>query len=470
MKTANLFLLTLILMLVFSLPGSVGAKALQISTDEHTPAPPPLAQRQLEVEAATAAFWCGYNLNTDALLDTVTEETWSSWISRISGAEPVSVNGIPVTLTTRNSYALFDGNSLAFDYLRETLLSWYPPAFIEEDPYLPYFYQDLVWKNLVLTIPGTTLPEEVIILSAHYDSLPSSGPAPGADDNGSGSATLLEAARILQGQSFQRTIRLIWFTGEEQGLRGSAAYVNDHDLSNVVGVINMDMYAYDSDNDRCFELHVGTLPQSDQVGSCLVDAITAYNLNLSFDYLTTTATSRSDHASFWNQSVGAVEILENFFYNTLPGGCVGSDANPNYHRSTDTLDKINQSTALAITKAALAAAFTMANPDDPANDTFPPVLVSNTITPDGATLAVTLTLNEPGISRLHYGFLPGNYTGFVENSIFGLHQQADIPRNNSSATYYFLAELVDRSGNLSFSDEFWFADTWQEFYIPLVQK
>ncbi|MBE0697328.1 MAG: M20/M25/M40 family metallo-hydrolase, partial [Anaerolineaceae bacterium] len=143
------------------------------------------------------------------------------------------VGGNPVTLTTRNSYALFTGANYAFQYLRETLETWYPAGQIEEDPYMVGASQ---WKNLILTIPGTQNPAEVVILSAHYDSrsgnlLSATDPAPGADDNGSGSAALLEAARILHGQTFPRTIRLIWFTGEEQGLYGSSAYVNDHDLS-----------------------------------------------------------------------------------------------------------------------------------------------------------------------------------------------------------------------------------------------
>jgi hypothetical protein len=307
---------------------------------------------------AASYFWCGYNPDHAAMLAGVTEESWSSWISRISGEEEVVVSGQPVTITTRNSYSLFNGTSPAFTYLRETVEDLgYLPTQIEEDPYL---LNSLELKNLILTIPGTSNPNEAVILSAHYDSTSSSAVAPGADDNGSGSAALLEAARILQGQSFARTIKLIWFTGEEQGLRGSAAYAADHDLSGVVGVINLDMFAYDNDNDRCFEIHAGTLPQSQEVGTCITQAISAYDLGLSYDFLTSGATNRSDHASFWAKNVGAVEILENYFSNTQVGGCSGIDVNPNYHKSTDTLDKINKSTSLAITKAALFAALAMA--------------------------------------------------------------------------------------------------------------
>ncbi len=146
---------------------------------------------------ASSSFWCGYNPEHAAMLAGVTEETWSSWISRISGEEEVVISGQPVTITTRYSYSLFNGTSPAFTYLRETVEDLgYLPAQIEEDPYI---FNSQEWKNLILTIPGTSNPNEIVILSAHYNSISSSAVAPGADDNGSGSAALLEAARILQG-------------------------------------------------------------------------------------------------------------------------------------------------------------------------------------------------------------------------------------------------------------------------------
>jgi hypothetical protein len=62
------------------------------------------------------------------------------------------------------------------------------------------------------------------------------------------------------------------------------------------------------------------------------------------------------------RNIGAVEILENYYSPTGAGGCSGTDSNPFYHSSGDTIDKVNLSTGLAITKAALAAAFSMAGP------------------------------------------------------------------------------------------------------------
>ena len=125
-----------------------------------------------------------------------------------------------------------------------------------------YNFTPYTTQNIIATFPGTVHPEEVVILSAHFDST-STNPfwlAPGAEDNASGTVALLEAARILRYYRFDRTLKLIWFNAEEQGLYGSAAYVADHPTANIIGVVNLDMFGYDSNSDGCFELHVGTLP------------------------------------------------------------------------------------------------------------------------------------------------------------------------------------------------------------------
>lgn len=83
--------------------------------------------------------------------------------------------------------------------------------------------------NVVAELPGTEKPDEVVIMGGHLDSWDGPG-SEGAADNGNGSATTLEAARILAacGVKPKRTIRFILFTGEEQGLFGSRAYVEQH--------------------------------------------------------------------------------------------------------------------------------------------------------------------------------------------------------------------------------------------------
>ena len=81
--------------------------------------------------------------------------------------------------------------------------------------------------NVIAEIPGTDRPDEVVMLGAHFDSWHA---GTGATDNGAGSAAMMEAMRILKttGLRMRRTVRLALWTGEEQGLLGSRAYVKQH--------------------------------------------------------------------------------------------------------------------------------------------------------------------------------------------------------------------------------------------------
>ncbi len=72
--------------------------------------------------------------------------------------------------------------------------------------------------NVIATLPGTKYPDEFVIMGCHYDSYSYSGLAPGADDNASGVAGVLEIARLLSQYEFDRTIVFCTFSGEEYGL------------------------------------------------------------------------------------------------------------------------------------------------------------------------------------------------------------------------------------------------------------
>lgn len=90
-----------------------------------------------------------------------------------------------------------------------------------------YYDQDLMSHNVIAEIPGTDLKDEVVMLGAHFDSWHA---GTGATDNAAGSAVCLEAMRILRtlGLKPRRTIRIGLWSGEEQGLLGSRAYVAEH--------------------------------------------------------------------------------------------------------------------------------------------------------------------------------------------------------------------------------------------------
>jgi len=156
-------------------------------------------------------------------------------------------------------------------------------------------------NNVVGEIPGTgPSADEVIILCAHLDSWHL---AQGAMDNGTGSVAILEAARALStvGWKPQRTVRFIWFMGEEHGLHGSTAYVEDHadELDNMVAAINVDMPG----SPRTFV----TFGHDEVVDFLLAlrDELAGYELNEEIRNATWTA---SDHAAFMKQGICALSL------------------------------------------------------------------------------------------------------------------------------------------------------------------
>jgi hypothetical protein len=216
------------------------------------------------------------------------------------------------------------------------------------DPFTFYQYPT---RNVVATLPGVTRPEEIVILCAHYDSISNAaGQAPGADDNASGTAAVLEAARLFAARSFERTVRFITFSAEEYGLYGSQHYAAAAYLTGeqIVAVLNMDMIAY-----------VDHVPEDlDLVGNpasqWLVQDVTAtapLYVDLQYHSYNLSTWSYSDHAPFWNYGYSAFCAIED-----------ASPANPYYHHPTDTIDKLDFDFLTRSAQAMLAVAASLAGP------------------------------------------------------------------------------------------------------------
>lgn len=118
-----------------------------------------------------------------------------------------------------------------------------------------------VYQNVVGEWPGVEMPERILILCAHYDTT-SDGERPGGDDDASGVAGLLEAARVLTQCHFRSTLRFIAFNSEENWEKGSQAYVDALPWNaEIAGVINLDMIlrpGWDSDPQQPIDLELET--------------------------------------------------------------------------------------------------------------------------------------------------------------------------------------------------------------------
>lgn len=93
--------------------------------------------------------------------------------------------------------------------------------------YDTYKWKGKSWKNVELTLSGKNASRNYFVLGAHYDSISEtpSSKAPGADDNASGVAALLELVRVMKGYEVSNTIRVVFFSNEEKGYLGSKNYV-----------------------------------------------------------------------------------------------------------------------------------------------------------------------------------------------------------------------------------------------------
>jgi hypothetical protein len=173
--------------------------------------------------------------------------------------------------------------------------------------------------NVVATQPGTAYASRHYIIGAHYDSAGN----PGADDDASGVAAVLEIARIMSAYRPEYTIKYIAFDAEEYGLIGSKAYVNSHPNDDILGMISLDMIAYDTGGDDCVIYGRST---SVSIKYALANAIDLYGNGLSVSVLG--ALDASDHAPFEGEGIQACLLIE-------------ADDNPNYHTSTDSVDTAN---------------------------------------------------------------------------------------------------------------------------------
>lgn len=163
-------------------------------------------------------------------------------------------------------------------------------------------HQSTPMSSIRLTFKGTSKAGETVVAGAHIDSINASyfgsKVAPGADDNASGSANILEAARILsQGQAPNRTIEFYWYAGEEAGLLGSAEIAKDAKAAgkNIVGVLQLDMTLFPGDG----EFNLGSM--TDFTSQEMRDLLVQINR----DYIGATIVEDkcgygcSDHASWY---------------------------------------------------------------------------------------------------------------------------------------------------------------------------
>lgn len=367
-----------------------------------------------------------YSPLVDSIINLSTAETMSLLNREISGDTSTIIGGLPYTITSR--YYNNPSNDKAAQFIYEKFLSF------GLDTRYMNFRPATNGINVIGKKTGTKYPDRQYIICAHFDDVPSYGLAPGADDNGSGTCAVIEAARLLSPLSFDYTLVFIAFDQEEIGLYGSRAYADtafyiNHDT--ILGVINLDMIAWDSNDDYKMDVHVNNNSMS-----FADDVISAYNI-----YQPVLVPSKlfsmsggSDHQSFWNRGYKAILSIEST-----------SDFNDYYHTSNDKFIHVNVPFFTSMTKAAIAALMSFAW-DFRINFNHEPLTSGNNtadreavVTIDSPQPIVRTGANAP---RLYYKINEGplNFINAFYNNLDTFKFTIPGQSMGTNVSYYFAAE------------------------------
>ena len=173
------------------------------------------------------------------------------------------------------------------------------PVTLQIDDENKFYDDDLNSFNIIGEIPGTERADEIVMIGAHFDSW---HPGTGATDNGAGSGVMLEAMRILKasGLKMRRTVRIGLWTGEEEGLLGSRAYVKEH----FGDPATMQLKPEDAKLDAYYNVDNGTgkirgvyLQGNEAVAPIFDEWMKPFN-NVGMTTLTIRNTGGTDHLSF----------------------------------------------------------------------------------------------------------------------------------------------------------------------------
>lgn len=379
-----------------------------------------------------------YNSHADNITTAVNEDTLQKYIKQLSGVLTINPTGANTQLSHRLSGTA--NFRTAAEHIAMQFRTYGLQTTIENNA-SPW---DRV--NVVGTLPGTS--STYVIICGHFDSANQN--CPGADDNGSGTAAVLEAARILSQYKFYYTIKFIAWGGEEQGLIGSKDYAAKHPNDSIRAVVNLDMIMWDGDADMILQLHAKTNapPQySDDLAKYIVKIDSIYNNPLVAVRIPQGITA-SDHAAFWNINKSAVLFIEEY----------GSDFNPYYHKATDTFANASglqhQIFFFNCVRLGLASVAHLAGVQQP----VPVELVSFTAQETGEGVALHWTTaseqnNHGFIIQKQSGGAPFRDIGFVAGAgtTSTSHGYTFIDRTITASHTSYRLKQIDLDGSFAFS-------------------
>lgn len=272
------------------------------------------------------------NSHVQKMISDITEDNIRSHMNALTGETAVLIGGSEYKFKTRHTKS-GDPIDKATQYIHDRLNA------LNLSPDFQKWTTDdnvLSNRNVVGEITGQTKSKEIVILIAHLDSISNDddGRAPGADDNASGCVALLAAAEMMKNYTFQRTVRFVFTTGEEQAIHGGEYYAEwaAKQKHNIYAVINLDMVSFskqaDSDGRRKHQVKTRNKTHNKngyakdaRIADTYLDVVNTYayqSLPAGADKLSTILNAfieddgepTSDHSPFWDKKYGAIWLIE----------------------------------------------------------------------------------------------------------------------------------------------------------------
>ncbi len=359
-----------------------------------------------------------YDTQIENVINTVSLDSLIFQMRNLSGEDEVMVNGETTTIEHRVSNW---GNNLAAQYIKETLES------IGLEPTWDLYSMNGV--NVYAVQEGSVYPDEYYMICAHYDAVDYYC----ADDNASGTAAVIEAARILSTMEFEYSIIYALWDEEEIGLIGSADYAamaaSNGDV--IHSVINLDMISWDSDEDMVAEIHSSYTANSNDLSDYIVEIDNIYDLATVPSVQNPGATS-TDHSSFWNNDYAAVAVSEEYY---------GGDFNPYYHTEQDRIAILNMGYFHEMSKLCIGTLCSLSKPI--LNTSVAGNELSNSelikIYPNPATTLAHISCQTQGYTQITLLNNMGQYvTTLHHGEVMGGNLQLELPLNSLAKGMYFV--------------------------------
>lgn len=288
-----------------------------------------------------------YNENIASLIQQVNEEIYLDYLEGLVAFGP----------RVTNEEACYDSGEYILNEFQEMGIEARAQHWENDE-------RNLHGDNIEATIPGVDETSDLIyVICAHYDSVSGS---PGADDDGSGVAAVITAAKVMSSYEFNHTVRFVAFSGEEQGLYGSYYYVQEAvgNNDNIGAALNADMIGFaETDEDKRYVrvYHDDYIWLTDYT----TDVSEEYQDFLNLEVIPSGYTWGSDHYRFWEEGYDAIFYAEDNF-------------NDYYHSPEDTIEHMDIDYAVRITRLIIATLADLSEineinaPNKPSKPTGPP--------------------------------------------------------------------------------------------------